>query len=361
MVASRAHEQHAGSSPPPSPARCGCSRPRPRSPPSPSARARRAVGGVPARPPETQPRCDRNRWTSLRPTPAPTPTERRAPAVRALAARRSSGSAAAARTPHSGGPRREKEAAPEPRRPAVAAETPDELIARAYALATEAAECDKYLHVQRHEGISVMTGTHDHDLSGSPDASSRPTSSSYADIGERVAGVLAAAETAANHIREDARGSAEEILSIAREEADALRADAAAYDADTRAAVESYASDRRREVDAGGREAARRQRDPSPRDAPGGRGDGAPDRGGRQAAWSGASRRVPSGGGAAEEGGAGPPSHDHRDRASCSERPRSTASRSRTRSGRTHSGRSCRSRRRRPTTASAALDSTRVL
>jgi hypothetical protein len=133
--------------------------------------------------------------------------------------------------------------------PEIAAETPATLIAYANALATEAAECDKYLHVQRHEGISVMTGTHDHDLSGSPDAVSRPTAGSYADIGERVAGVLAAAETAANSIREDAQGSAEEILSIAREEAEALRADAAAYDADTRAAVDSYASDRRREID----------------------------------------------------------------------------------------------------------------
>ena len=127
--------------------------------------------------------------------------------------------------------------------------SPEELIARAHALATEAAECDKYVDVQRHEGISVMTGTHDLDLSGSSDASDRPTSSSYADIGERVAGVLAAAETAATHIREDARASAEEILSIAREEAEALRVEAAAYDADTRAAVDSYASDRRRNVD----------------------------------------------------------------------------------------------------------------
>jgi hypothetical protein len=132
---------------------------------------------------------------------------------------------------------------------AVRPETPDELIARAYALATEATECDKYLHGQRHEGISVMTGTHDHDLSAAaPEPSSRPTGS-YADIGERVAGVLAAAETAASQIRADAQGSADEILSLAREEADALRQEAAAYDADTRAAVESYASDRRRDVD----------------------------------------------------------------------------------------------------------------
>jgi cell division septum initiation protein DivIVA len=132
---------------------------------------------------------------------------------------------------------------------AVRPETPDELIARAYALATEATECDKYLHGQRHEGISVMTGTHDHDLSAAPEAPSQQTSSSYAEIGERVAGVLAAAETAAMQIREDARASAEEVLSIAREEAESLRRDAAAYDADTREAVESYASDRRREID----------------------------------------------------------------------------------------------------------------
>jgi hypothetical protein len=132
---------------------------------------------------------------------------------------------------------------------ALRPETPDELIARAHALATEAAECDKYLHRQRHEGISVMTGTHDQDLSAAPDAKSQPTPSSYADIGERVAGVLAAADSAAIQIRDDARASAEEVLSIARDEAESLRRDAAAYDSDTRAAVESYASDRRREID----------------------------------------------------------------------------------------------------------------
>lgn len=137
------------------------------------------------------------------------------------------------------------------RRPATAVAEPmppDELIARAHALATEAAECDKYLHAQRDGGIRAMTETADHGLSA-PDLSSQPITSSYAEIGERVAGVLAAAETAAHQIREDARSSAEEVLSIAREEADALRRDASAYDADTRAAVESYASDRRREVD----------------------------------------------------------------------------------------------------------------
>lgn len=137
------------------------------------------------------------------------------------------------------------------RRPASAVAlpgTPPELVEYAHALAKEAVEWDKYVHDQRHEGISVMTGTHDLDGSEGADAPSPPTSS-YADIGERVAGVLAAAETAATQIREDARASAEEVLSLAREEAEALRRDAAAYDADTREAVEAYASNRRREID----------------------------------------------------------------------------------------------------------------
>jgi hypothetical protein len=97
-------------------------------------------------------------------------------------------------------------------------ETPDELMAHAYALAKAAAECEKYVHGQRDEGTSVMTGTSDHDLSDAPDLASQPTIGSYADIGERVAGVLAAAETAATQIREDARASAD-----ARRRGQALR------------------------------------------------------------------------------------------------------------------------------------------
>jgi len=41
------------------------------------------------------------------------------------------------------------------------------------------------------------------------------TTAEIVNIGERVAGGLAAAETAAHQIREDARSSAEEVLSIA--------------------------------------------------------------------------------------------------------------------------------------------------
>lgn len=93
-----------------------------------------------------------------------------------------------------------------------------------------------------------MTEFADHDPSAAPGAASGHAPSSYADIGERVAGVLAAAEAAANQIREDARSEAEGILGAARLDADTLRQEAAAYDADTRAAVESYVSERRREA-----------------------------------------------------------------------------------------------------------------
>jgi cell division septum initiation protein DivIVA len=125
--------------------------------------------------------------------------------------------------------------------------TPAELIEHAHALAKEAEECDMFLEGQRDEGIRGMTETADRDLSSAPVTPSERDSSHFADIGERVAGVLAAAETAANQIREDARLSAEEILSAAAEEADDVRRKAAAYDADTRAAVDSFASERRRE------------------------------------------------------------------------------------------------------------------
>jgi cell division septum initiation protein DivIVA len=81
------------------------------------------------------------------------------------------------------------------------------------------------------------------------ESSGRGSNSSYADIGDRVAGVLAAAEAAANQIQEDARGSAHEILSAAHDDADRLRREVTAYEADTRAAVDSYASDRRREAE----------------------------------------------------------------------------------------------------------------
>jgi hypothetical protein len=124
-----------------------------------------------------------------------------------------------------------------------------ELIAYANALAKEALECDMLLQGQRNEGIRGMTETADRDRSSTPATPKERDSSTYADIGERVASVLAAAETAANQIREDAALRAEELLGAAKQEAEDVRRKAAAYDTDTRTAVDSYASERRREAE----------------------------------------------------------------------------------------------------------------
>jgi cell division septum initiation protein DivIVA len=127
--------------------------------------------------------------------------------------------------------------------------SPDELLAYANALAKEAAECDMLVQGQRYEGIRGMTETADRDLASAQATPKERDSSTYADIGERVASVLAAAETAANQIREDAALRAEEVLGAAKQEAEDVRRKAAAYDTDTRAAVDSYASERRREAE----------------------------------------------------------------------------------------------------------------
>ena len=76
---------------------------------------------------------------------------------------------------------------------------------------------------------------------------SEPTGA--AQVGERVAAVLSAAEAAAEQIRIDARREAVEILEQAKHEADAIRAEAAAYENDTHAAVDSYAAKRRQEAE----------------------------------------------------------------------------------------------------------------
>jgi cell division septum initiation protein DivIVA len=127
-------------------------------------------------------------------------------------------------------------------------ETSAELVAHAQALAKEAAAWDTYVHRQT-EGTGDMTETADHEASTETPAPGAATSGTYADIGERVAGVLSAAEAAANQIREDARAEAEEILSAARRDAEDVRREAAAYDTDTRAAVDAFASERRREAE----------------------------------------------------------------------------------------------------------------
>jgi hypothetical protein len=64
------------------------------------------------------------------------------------------------------------------------------------------------------------------------------TRSPYEDLGARVAGVLAAAEQAAEQIQTDAEGAAER-----------LRREADEYADDVRAAVEAYAAQQRREAE----------------------------------------------------------------------------------------------------------------
>ena len=82
----------------------------------------------------------------------------------------------------------------------------------------------------------------------------------YTDVGEAVAGVLRAAEEAAERIRAEARTQAVEIVEAARgdattrideltREAERTRHDADEYANDIRQAVESYGSQQRREAD----------------------------------------------------------------------------------------------------------------
>lgn len=128
-------------------------------------------------------------------------------------------------------------------------ETPDELIGRAYALAKEAAECDMLLDRQRDKGVESVSEIADRDVPVVGTTPSSAGSSGYAEIGERVAGVLSAAETAAEQIRADARVDAQELVRVAKGEAEQVRQGAMSYESDTRTAVDSYASERRREAE----------------------------------------------------------------------------------------------------------------
>lgn len=120
------------------------------------------------------------------------------------------------------------------------------LIARAYSLA---AECDMFLASQRDKGVESVSETADHEGSAEETTASSSRSSGYAEIGERVAGVLSAAEAASEQIRADARLEADDLLRSAKEEAEEVRRETSAYEGDTRAAVDKYATDRRREAE----------------------------------------------------------------------------------------------------------------
>jgi len=100
----------------------------------------------------------------------------------------------------------------------------------------------------RDKGVAAVSEIADHDVPATQ-ATSGSGSGAYAEIGERVAGVLSAAEAAAEQIRADARLDAEEILREASDNAEQVRREAIAYDSDTRAAVDTYATERRREAE----------------------------------------------------------------------------------------------------------------
>lgn len=131
----------------------------------------------------------------------------------------------------------------------VQPETTEALTARAYALAKEAAECDMLPANQRDKGVERVSEIADRDVPAAQATPSGSGSSGYAEIGERVAGVLSAAETAAEQIRADARLEAEELLRTAKVDAEQARRDAATYDSDTRDAVDTFATERRREAE----------------------------------------------------------------------------------------------------------------
>jgi len=126
--------------------------------------------------------------------------------------------------------------------------TPQELLDYARALAKEVAECDM-VALQRAGGKTGMTETVDQGGVMPATAQARRPTGSYADVGERVAGVLSAAEAAAEHIRADARREAQDILAVAEVGAAEARGKAEAYDRDTRSVVDSYATERRREAE----------------------------------------------------------------------------------------------------------------
>lgn len=120
---------------------------------------------------------------------------------------------------------------------ARARDRPEALIQQARALAIEATEWNKYSlrqPPQRSMVVSEQPEVRNPSLrsngEGPADDSATPARS-YTDIGERVAGVLRAAEAAAAEIKAEARSEAD------------------VYVRDTREAVNSYASQRRREAE----------------------------------------------------------------------------------------------------------------
>jgi hypothetical protein len=141
------------------------------------------------------------------------------------------------------------------------AETPEKLVERAEEPAVEEG---RTIALREQRGRVVPMAKEEDQALPAEAVLDTSESSSYAEIGERVAAVLSAAEAAAEQIRVDARRQAEaaaeeiraearrqaeEALEQARHEADGIRAEAAAYETETHAAVDSFAAERRREAE----------------------------------------------------------------------------------------------------------------
>ena len=136
--------------------------------------------------------------------------------------------------------------------------SPEAILAAAQLLALEAAECDRFtLRSRELRGEDVSEQS---EVRGMRSPQAVSPARAYTDIGERVAGVLRAAEEAAEQIKADARDEASDLRREAEDEAEArsreaadesehLRTAAERYATDTRGAVDSYATQHRREAE----------------------------------------------------------------------------------------------------------------
>jgi hypothetical protein len=121
----------------------------------------------------------------------------------------------------------------------------EERIARAQAFAAGLG-CDKVsAHRPRSRGKPVNEQSQGQASKAEASAGSRD----YAQLGDRVAAVLQAAEEAAEQIHLDARSAADELLAEAKREAQRVRVEADTEAKNTREAVESYATNHRREAE----------------------------------------------------------------------------------------------------------------
>jgi hypothetical protein len=127
----------------------------------------------------------------------------------------------------------------------VQAAPAEERIAQAQAFAA-GLECDK---VNAHRPRARGEPVNEQAQVKAPKAEASAGSRDYAELGDRVAAVLQAAEEAAEQMRLDARSTADQLLEEAKREAQRVRVEADKDAKNTREAVESYATNHRREAE----------------------------------------------------------------------------------------------------------------